>query len=270
MKLALGLGINARAENLEGMGGFVPADISDLTLHFDASTITGSHGDSVTAWANSGSTGATNNASQSSSANQPTLDKTTLSANSVSFDNSNDVLNLANVYVTTNQTFTFFAAFRTGQAGSDVFFAGDIGNNLNFIQLAGANGVAIQTKFKGTTSGSNNNSITTKTDGTQSGTGTGSDGDVNYAFGEDTFEILVITRDASEAIRFVNKEKSVIATDTSDATNSDTNFRIERIGLAGTGGSPYDGLLGELGIYDKVINSTETNQLIDYLTEKYT
>tara|TARA_R100000654_G_scaffold14456_1_gene31133 strand:- start:23482 stop:24183 length:702 start_codon:yes stop_codon:yes gene_type:complete len=32
MKLALGLGINARAENLEGMGGFAITDVNDLEL----------------------------------------------------------------------------------------------------------------------------------------------------------------------------------------------------------------------------------------------
>ena len=80
---------------------------------------------------------------------------------------------------------------------------------------------------------------------------------------------MLISRGDDESIKFINKNKDTIATDTSDATNSDTNFRIERIGLAGTGGSPYDGLLGELGIYDKVLSATEGNQLIDYLKAKY-
>ena len=84
-----------------------------------------------------------------------------MALNSVKFDNNDDRLSLDNVYVTTDQTFTFFVVFETGQAGTDIFMGGDTGaNNENFISLAGANGVAIQTRFTGTSGGSANILVT--------------------------------------------------------------------------------------------------------------
>jgi hypothetical protein len=266
MKLGLSIGINARAENLETMGGFEPADFGSLDIHYDISLQSGSHSDLVASVVNRGAGGNTYDIAQSTDANKPRLDTSSMGLKSLSFDNSNDRLDSGTAYVTTDQTFTFFAVFETGQAGTDVFFAGDVTTNLNFIQLAGANGVAIQTKFVGNTAGSNNAAVTTKIDGSQSA---GTDGDIDYTYRVSTPEILIITRDASENIRFFNHTGGLMATSTSDATDSDTNFRFQRVGLAGTGGSPFDGNLGELGLYNKKLTDAQVLTLANYLAEKW-
>ena len=157
------------------MGGapspeFTAASISNLDLWYDFSTLTGSDGDAITSFANGGNAGSDYNLGQSDAGKKPLLETGDMSLNSVKFDNSDDRLNLDNVYVTTDQTFTVFIVFETGQSGADIFFGGTSSDNdQNFISLAGANGVAIQTRFKGVTGGANNNTVTTKTDGTETG-----------------------------------------------------------------------------------------------------
>ena len=245
---------------------FAPADFGNLDLHYDFSLLSGSNGDGIASFSNGGAAGGDYDLRQTTASNQPTIDTSSMAANSAAFDNSNDKLDAANPYVTTDQTFTFFVVFETGQAGADAFFAGDVGDNLNFIQLAGANGVAIQTKFVGNTAGSNNSAITTKTNGTESA---GTNGDINHTFRVSTPEILIMTRDASENNRFFNHTGGLIATSTSDATDSDTNFRFQRIGSAGTGGSPYDGNIGEIGLYNIKLSDSQVATLANYLATKW-
>ena len=146
--------------------------------------------------------------------------------------------------------------------GSD----GDAGDQ-NHIQLAGANGVAIQTRFTGTSGGSANNLVTTKTNGTES---TGTNGDGDHTFRENTPEILVMTRDASEANRFFNFEGTLICTSTSATNNnSNTNFRVGNIGADGDGGGAHQGTIGEVGVYNKVLSADEISSLITHLASKW-
>ena len=252
---------------------FAPADFGNLDIHYDFSLLSGSNGDAISAFANGGAAGSDHDLVQVTAVRRPTIDTSAMAANSASFDNSDDRLHLSNLYLTTDKTFTFFCVFETGRAGSDVFFAGDSptdgstgGNNLNFIQLAGANGVAIQSKFVGNTAGSNNSVVTTKINGTESA---GTDGDINYQYRADTSEILIFTRDASNNIRIFNHTGGLMATSTSNATDSDTNFRIQTIGQEGDGGSGWDGNLGEMGLYNIKLSDSEVATLANYLATKW-
>ena len=259
------------------MGGappseFTAASISDLDLWYDFSTLTGSDGDDVSSFANAGDGGDDYDLTQSTADLKPHLETNDMALNSIKFDNSNDRLDLDNVYVTTGQTFTFFVVFETGQAGSDVFLAGDDTTTHNFIRLAGANGVAIQTRFTGVTSGSANNHVTTKTNGTESA---GTNGDGNHTFRENTPEVLVMTRDASEANKFYTYNASsgddlLICTSTSTTNNSsDTNYRVQTMGIDGDGGDPYQGTIGEIGVYNKVLSADEIDSLVKHLASKW-
>ena len=121
------------------MGGapspeFTAASISSLDLWYDFSTLTGSDGDAVSSFANGGDAGSDYNLSQGTAGRRPLLETGDMALNSVKFDNNDDRLSLDNVYVTTDQTFTFFVVFETGQAGTDIFMGGDnTVNNENFI-----------------------------------------------------------------------------------------------------------------------------------------
>ena len=255
------------------MGGaptseFTAASISSLDLWYDFSTLTGSDGDAVSSFANGGDAGSDYNLSQGTAGRRPLLETGDMALNSVKFDNNDDRLSLDNVYVTTDQTFTFFVVFETGQAGTDIFMGGDnTVNNENFISLAGANGVAIQTRFKGVTGGSNNNTVTTKTDGTESG---GTNGDGNHTFRENTPEIMLMTRAADEEMRFYNFEGTLICTeDSATNNNANTNFRVQTIGADGGGSGAHQGTIGELGLYNKVLSSGEISSLITHLASKW-
>ena len=247
---------------------FTAASISSLDLWYDFSTLTGSDGDAVSSFANGGDAGSDYNLGQSTAGRRPTLETGDMSLNSVKFDNSDDRLDLDNVYVTTDQTFTVFIVFETGQTGSDVFFGGTASDNdQNIISLAGANGVAIQTRFTGTASGSANNLVTTKTNGTESA---GTNGDGNHTFRENTPEILLMTRDASEANKFYNFEGTLICTSTSATNNnSNTNFRVATVGADGDGGGSHEGTIGEIGLYNKVLSADEISNLITHLASKW-
>jgi len=265
--MRLGLGLSLTRQRILG-SAFSPSDISNLDLWYDFSTLTGSDGDAITSFANGGNAGSDYNLGQSDAGKKPLLETGDMALNSVKFDNSDDRLNLDNVYVTTGQTFTFFVVFETGQSGSDVFFGGtSTDNDQNMISLAGANGVAIQTRFTGTSGGSANNLITTKTDGTESG---GTNGDANYTFRENTPEIMVMTRADDEEMRFYNHNGDLICTeDSATNNNSDTNFRVATVGADGDGGGAHEGTIGEIGLYNKVLTSTEISDLITHLKDKW-
>ena len=260
------LGLGNSITGGAALSEFAPANFGNLDLHYDFSLLSGSDGDAIASFANGGAAGSDYNLAQSTSGARPTIDTSAMAANSVAFDNSNDKLDSANAYVTTDQTFTFFCVFETGQAGEDMFFAGDVGDNLNFIKLIGSNGVAINTKFVGNTAGSNNSATQIKIDGSE---GTGTNGDINYTFRVSTPEILILTRDASENIRLFNHTGGLMATGTSDTTDSDTNFRFQRLGAAGTGGAPMDGNIGETGLYNIKLSDSEVATLASYLATKW-
>ena len=247
---------------------FTAASISSLDLWYDFSTLTGSDGDAITSFANGGDAGSDYNLGQSTAGRRPTLETGDMALNSVKFDNSDDRLALDNVYVTTDQTFTVFIVFETGQSGSDIFFGGTASDNdQNFISLAGAHGVAIQTAFTGTAGGSANATVTTKTDGSESG---GTNGDGNHTFRENTPEILLMTRAADEEMRFYNFEGTLICTeDSATDNNSNTNFRVATVGADGDGGGSHEGTIGEIGLYNKVLSASEISSLITHLASKW-
>jgi len=265
--MKVGLGLSLTRQRILG-GDFSPSDISNLDLWYDFSTISGSDGDAVSSFANGGNAGSDYNLSQGTAGRRPLLETGDMALNSVKFDNNDDRLSLDNVYVTTDQTFTFFVVFETGQAGTDILMGGDnTVNNENFISLAGAHGVAIQTRFKGVTGGANNDTVTTKTDGTESG---GTNGDVSYTFRENIPEIMVMTRASDEEMRFYNHNGALICTeDSATNNNANTNFRVQTIGTDGGGSGAHQGTIGEIGLYNKVLTSTEISDLITHLKDKW-
>ena len=245
---------------------FAPANFGSLDLHYDFSQLTGSNGDAVTSFANAGDGGSDYDLSQSTASKKPTLDTSAMALNCTAWDNANDRLTMANIYTTTDKTFTLFFVFETGQAGTDIFLGGASGSSINFINLAGANGVAIQTRFTGNVAGTNNGSVTTKTNGTESA---GTNGDGDHTFRENTPEVLIMTRGDDNANRFFNFEGTLICTSTSDSTDADTNFRIQNMGTGGTGSSPWDGKIGEVGVYNKTLTDAEAVTLAAHLTAKW-
>ena len=267
--LSLGLKIGLGSPRVRNTG-FALSDISNLDLHYDFSTLTGSNGDAVSSFANAGGAGSSYNLSQSTGGSQPTLNTSELSLNGVDFA-SGDFLELGSNYTTTGETFTIFVVYEVdATADVDTFMAGDSGA-IN--QFGVYNHKNVTTRFNGNESAASlNNVVYTLTDTTSDDDYDGSTTTTTaYTLTADP-EILVVTRDAStnKEIRIYNKNKDLIGLSSSpDGAASDTNFRIERIGTLASGGGPTDGVIGEMGIYNKELSVSEVGQVVDFLVDKW-
>ena len=240
--------------------GFAPSDISNLDIWYAFDELSGSNGDNVTAVSNKGGAGSNYDLS-GISGKIPTLDTSGMgSINSVDFNASSaNGFQLDNHYTTTDKTFTLFVVSkRDSTSDSDSFMSGQTGGNNAFYAYQNVNTIVL--KCNG--DGNNTNSHTAlNCNNTNNST-------VQYAFTTNK-EILVVTRDASNDVRVYNQADDYIGNGTSPSTATDTNFVLDYIGRFATSGTPADGLIGELGIYNKVLSRTEITNLITHLKDKW-
>ena len=268
--LSLGLKIGLGSPRVRNTG-FALSDISNLDLHYDFSTLTGSNGDAVSSFANAGGAGSSYNLSQTNGGATPTLNTSELSLNSVDFA-SGDFLELGSNYTTTGETFTIFVVYEVdATADVDTFMAGDSGA-IN--QFGVYNHKNVTTRFNGNEGAGSLNAIEyIRTDQTtqDAGYGGSATSTTAYTLTADP-EILVVTRDASsdKEIRVYNKNKALIGLSSSPSgAASDTNFLIGQLGRQAGGGVTTAGVIGELGLYNKTLTVSEVNQVIDYLKSKW-
>lgn len=259
MKLGLAMGINARAENLETMGGFEPADISNLDIHYDFSLLSGSDGAAVSDVSNLGAAGSDYDMSQGTEALQPTIDASTLNAKSLEFANDGDRLNLDNPYTTTGETFTIWLAYKVSNTTDTDALAGGIsGSNNGLFRYSNANAII----FKCNGDGNNTNTHTSiNCNNTNNST-------VQHTFTTNT-EVLIITRDAAEEIRVYNQDGDYIGLGTSVNTSGNTNFILDNIGAFSNSSNPLGGQIGEFGMYNKTLSASEAASLAEYLKDKW-
>ena len=254
------------------MGGapppeFTAASISDLDLWYDFSTVTGSNGDAQTSFANAGAGGSDYDLSQGTGSLQPNLDTSELALNSLDFDA--DRFDLANAYLTTGQTFSIFIVYEVDATGDvDTFMAG---STTGANQFGVYNHKNVTTRFNADVTGSLNNVEYIRTDQTTQDAGYGGSATTTTAYTLTVNpEILVLTRAADEEIRIYNKAGALIGLSTSTTNNhANTNFEIDHIGLQAGGASPNNGVIGEIGVYNKTLDATEVSNLITHLADKW-
>ena len=268
MKLGVNFGISSRSSERSVLaGGFTAASISNLDLWYDFSTLTGSNGDAVSSFANAGGAGSDYNLSQGTGSLQPNLDTSELSLNSLDFDN--DKFQLANAYLTTDQTFSIFIVYEVDATGDvDTFMAGSAtGAN----QFGVYNHKNVTTRFNAGVTGSLNNVEYIRTDQTTQDAGYGGSATTTTAYTLTANpEILVLTRAADEEIRIYNKAGALIGLSTSTTNNhTNTNFQIEYIGAQSNTGSPNNGVIGEIGVYNKTLSASEASTLTAHLASKW-
>ena len=254
------------------MGGapppeFTAASISDLDLWYDFSTVTGSNGDAQTSFANAGAGGSDYDLSQGTGSLQPNLDTSELALNSLDFDA--DRFDLANAYLTTGQTFSIFIVYEVDATGDvDTFMAG---STTGANQFGVYNHKNVTTRFNADVTGSLNSVEYIRTDQTTQDAGYGGSATTTtaYTLTADP-EILVLTRAADEEIKIYNKAGALIGLSTSTTNNhANTNFEIDHIGLQSGGASPNNGVIGEMGVYNKTLDATEVSNLITHLADKW-
>tara|TARA_R110002020_G_scaffold224_8_gene1101 strand:- start:445 stop:1242 length:798 start_codon:yes stop_codon:yes gene_type:complete len=246
---------------------FTAASISSLDLWYDFSTLTGSNGDAVSSFANAGDGGSDYDLSQGTGAQQPNLDTSELSLNSLDFDD--DKFQLANAYLTTDQTFSIFIVYEVDATGDvDTFIAG---STTGANQFGVYNQKNITTRFNADAGGSLNNVEYIRTDQTTQDAGYGGDATTTTAYTLTANpEILVLTRAADEEIKIFNKAGALIGLSSSTTNNhANTNFQIEYIGAQSNTSSPNNGVIGEMGVYNKTLSTDEVSSLISHLASKW-
>jgi hypothetical protein len=274
--MVMGLGIGVIRTTFADTA-FTAASISDLDLWYDFSTLSGSDGDDVTGFANAGGAGSNYDLvdDEGTTANRPQINDTELSLRSLHFGSGGDRMNLDNTYITTDKTFSFFVVYHGDSTDADTFFAGESAgaNTIGF-----TNQKNVKTRFNGSASGTLNPAQNCRPDNTEVSGGSaidGGDGDVSYTFTTDP-EILILTRAADGGttgdgglIRYFNKNGALICTSTNPVAQADTNFQVKELGALSTGGSDYEGVVGEMGIYNKTLTDAEVIQLASHLKSKW-
>ena len=246
---------------------FTAASISDLDLGYDFSTLTGSNGDAVSSFANAGAGGSNYDLSQGTGGVQPNLDTSELALNSLDFDN--DKFQLANAYLTTDQTFSIFIVYEVDATGDvDTFIAG---STTGANQFGVYNHKNVTTRFNAGVTGSLNNVEYIRTDQTTQDAGYGGSATTTTSYTLTANpEILILTRAADEEIRIYNKAGALIGLSTSTTNNhANTNFQIEYIGAQSNTASPNNGVIGELGVYNKTLSADEVSTLAAHLAAKW-
>ena len=229
------------------------SNYSDLDIHFDFSTLTGTHGDEVEDVANLGQTGSTNAIDSNEGA--PQLDRTSLSRACVDFQNSgnnDNILDMATDYTTTGKAMTFFIVFQWDVAGVEVLVADSDDSSEDYIQLA--TGGRMKIAFAGGTA-------------TLVVTSTTNNSTIDYTPAVNTPVVMVIRRESGGDSYFYhdNNIYTSFLADTGDAT-----FKLGAIGGTTDGTlSDFNGRIGEIGLYDADIGATNVPILLESLCTKW-
>tara|TARA_R100000388_G_C7205542_1_gene140796 strand:+ start:27 stop:845 length:819 start_codon:yes stop_codon:yes gene_type:complete len=269
------LGLGNSITGGAALSGFAPADFGSLDIHYDFSTLTGNDGDAVASFANAGEGGSNYNLSHSNAVQQPQVSTDEMNLNSLHFD-GDDRMQMANTYLTTDKTFTFFCVFTSDNMATDTFFAGnDAGND----QIGIFNNQNVTTRFNSNAGASHNSALYIKTSTTTGdeydpdGDGSFNNSDITttaFTFSASTNHVYVITRDASNTVKIFNENQDLIGVGTSKTNgHADTNFEVEYIGSFSNGSSSAQGTIGEIGLYNKTLSDSEAQTLAGYLATKW-
>ena len=270
---------NDRAEAeqniMDRVGIVFPQTILELDLWYDFSTTIAVHGSAFTDFSsypelgNLGYAGSDYNLQGHTSGKKPTIDTSSMSLRSAHFDGSNDRFNLDNTYVTTGETFTVFYVIKKDDVSeADVTVVGTEGTPLNKISHGTNRAFTIQ--FNGEVDGDTDNAaenVFTVDSDLVSETGDGTEARVL----DNNTHLYIFTKSAAEAFN-VYDEAGHIASVTyggGGAGDESTNLRIAHIGAESDSGAAYGGLIGEMGVFNKVLSDTERSGLINYIKAKW-
>tara|TARA_R100000234_G_scaffold35132_1_gene20870 strand:+ start:493 stop:1269 length:777 start_codon:yes stop_codon:yes gene_type:complete len=230
------------------------ANYADLDVWFDFSTLTGSHGDEVTAATNLGQSGSGKNIN--SNGGDPTLDTSTMNRNSIAFD-GNDYLNMAATYTTTGKAHTFFMVFTKADGSNDIIVQKSSSDEDDIIKITGASpdnknlaigyaGESAQTVALNSTGGST----------------------VSWSIPTDEVTVLAIRRIANGEVYIYAQQGAAVAVKSTSAIKAGANFSIGSIGGSATG-ADVTGNIAEVGIYDADIGVSNTQELCRNLMIKW-
>ena len=226
---------------------------TDLDVHFDFSTLAGTHGDEVDTVTN---LGAADGVDIDSNEGTPTLDRTTMSRASVAFTGSDTILDMEANYTTTNKASTIFMVFQKGDLTNDYILASSDDSNTASIKTAGGGG-SILCKYGNT---SHFSIACNNTD----------DSSINYTFAANTPTVLVVSRNTAGEVVIYADNNLKIAEKANTTSKAGATFTLGAIGGT-TSGSLADwiGNVCEVGIYDVELSVANITILLESLCTKW-
>ena len=231
------------------------ANYADLDIHFDFSTITGLvHGDDFEAATNLGAAGSGKNIDGKNGT--PTIDTTTMSRNSVSFDGTDDILTMAAAYTTSGKAFTFFIVFNKVNDSNDLAVANAVNSDEDYFIIKD-DGNDVQTRFNG------EDAVSIAMDSTSNST-------VNYSYTSTYNGVMVIRRESNGVVEIFVDNGVFAARKANTAVKAGADFTLGAIGGT-TSGSLADmgGTIGEVGIYDVGLSDANAIILAQELSRKW-
>jgi len=235
------------------------ANYADLDIHFDFSTLSGDHGDAVTAATNLATGLSPQDYAIVSNEGAPTLDRTSLSRACVDFPNSGDndnILDMAASYTTSGKPMTFFIVFQWDAAATTTLVASaDDGDEDYFLLTTGGRG---KIRMDG---GAVTNLITGNTTGST----------IAYTPVINTPIVYLIQRVADGSFN-VYADNNLLIAYASDpgGRNDDANFTLGAIGGTTSGSIvDFNGKVCEVGLYDADIGDAGVSILLESLCTKW-
>jgi hypothetical protein len=262
----LGLGVGFYGLSGEGNAAVKiytePEDLpnsENLGVYFDFARLTSdkydySSGDEVTAVTNLGAAGSGKNIN--SNEGTPRLDTTTLSKASMVFDGNDDILNMAAAFTTTNKAFTLFMVFQLSDISNDYVIARSSSSLTDYMRFIGSGGT-LQTNMAN--EGAVSNTLNSTTGST-----------VDYTLAANVPTLMVFRRDSSGNAYIYFDNFLYVSTKTNAAMRDAANFTLGAIGGT-TDGTKADitGVIGEIGLYDADIGTSQIEVLMANLCTKW-
>lgn len=221
---------------------FLPSDIANLAIWYEADLIGGSDGDPVTTWTDSSGNG---NSSTQGTSNQKPLHKTNIvnSLPVVRFDGSNDWLK-SNSINFSSTTFTIFVVCTNSSTANGDVFCVDDGSGNTFAEMRVDSDVRLTFSVKNTG---------------------GSTFECNVGQSS-SFQVMCGVKSSTSIQAFIN---GTAGSSTSVSGTQRTGTSNANIGQFGLGFQYFGGDIAEVLYYADDIGSTNREAVEDYLGTKY-
>ena len=234
---------------------------ADLDIHFDFSALTGINGAEIAAATNLATgAGTPSNYNITSNSGTPLLDTVTMGLPSIAFDGSDEVLNMAAAYTTTNKAFTFFIVLQRGDVSNDYTIASasasvtDVPDDyIRLMAEGGTVNIALE----------NQAVVAIVTDST-AGTTTSYEA-------QESINMLYVIRRTTAGNTFIYADYGIlIGSKTSTAMKAGATLELGRIGGTEEGDlADLTGNIGEIGVYDVALSSANSIVLAQELSKKW-
>lgn len=232
MKFGLGLGINQRAENLEGMGGFDISNVSGLQRWYKFQTGITLNGSNVSKWDDQ--SGNNVHLTQSTATQQPSYN-----SGNLGFDRVNDKMSMdSNIALT---TFTIFMVISTDTTSSNnqTLFSGAVSNGQDFFRYD-----LTLWRFRPSSGAASQQTISHSLTNTEK------------------FLLTVVGSDDSGTLNFAIRDNgTAVGNATCNSTTGSDTFNLQVIGDHNNTNQLWDGKISEIVVFNTALTGTDLDNV---------